>query len=484
MSRRIATGIISLLTLIVTGAPARAADAEHLRFVRPIEIAARTADELVAVRLDAAIMAATAEGYPDLRILDVDGRETSRVIRRATAVTMRSVRTSFVVDRPRVRPLPGEGLEIVFTIDAEKHPDGIDGFRIDTPLTNFEQDVRIERQDATGAWSPVGDDTLLYDYSQFMNTRQTDVAFPGKRHEPAGGAWRITVKETTLEQQAMLMELVRTLDERGEKERREKVTIVRQPFRIDRIAAWRDDEVAELRTADAVDHPVSDVRVEDEPEEKRTRIRLGGGRVPTTALRLDVADRNFGRPARVEVPRVKKTTREAARGPLVLGAARIHRVDLRGISREALAVEFPESRGAEYEIVIANGDSQPLDVTGVTAVGPEYEAVFLARPGASYRLAYGGATDDGLPFPQPRYDTTAIDTALAAGRAPSPATLGPIEERKVEPVEPPLAARIFGNPWLIGTAIALLAVILALSLAAAARRLGPPGDESSGASVS
>jgi hypothetical protein len=131
--------------------------------------------------------------------------------------------------------------------------------------------------------------------------------------------------------------------------------------------------------------------------------------------------------------------------------------------------------------VIDNGDSQPLEIEGVTAVGPEYEAVFLARAGASYRLAYGGATDDGLPFPQPHYDTTAIDAALVAGQSPSPATLGLIVERKVEPVPPPLAARILGNPWLIGTAIAVLAVILALSLVGAARRLGPAGDESSGA---
>lgn len=32
---------------------------------------------------------------------------------------MRSVWTSFVIDRPRGRPLPGEGLEIVFMIEAQ-----------------------------------------------------------------------------------------------------------------------------------------------------------------------------------------------------------------------------------------------------------------------------------------------------------------------------------------------------------------------------
>ena len=298
------------------------------------------------------------------------------------------------------------GLEIELTIDPEKHPVSIDGFRIETPLRNFEQAVQVQRRDEAGAWIPVGDDTLLFDYAQYMDTRQLDVTLPKAQRFPAGGTWRITVDEPTIEQQSTLSEVVRTLEGNAETSRKEKTIVERQPFRIDSIQAWHTDEAAEVKAADGIEMPIAAFRVEEEPKEKRTRVRVTSGREPITALRLSVADRNFGRPARVEAPQPATRNRDVgARPPPILGTARVHRIDLRGISSEALAITIPESRYADYEIVIDNADSPPLDITGVTAVGPAYEVVFLARPGKAYRLAYGvGSTDDRL-FAAPQYDT-------------------------------------------------------------------------------
>ena len=470
-----------LVALVVAGVASavQAADTEHLRYERPVDIAPRAAEELVAVRLDAEILAATADGYPDLRVLDGEGREVSRVLRKASVVRMGEKRTSFVVDAPRLEPLPGGGLEIDFTIDPEKHPHPIDGFRIDTPLRNFEQSVQVHRLDDSGTWRPVGDDTLLYDYSQFMDTRQVDVPFPRDPRQAAGGTWRITVDETTIEQRSTLSELVRTLEGGGETGRAETTLVARQPFRIDAIQAWRSDGVAEIKGAEGVEFPVDLVSVEQEPKEQRTRVRVATRREPVTALRLVVGDRNFGRTARVERPHSAPSGRDGAgRPPQILASARVHRVDLRGINQEELRLRIPESRFPDYEIVIDNGDSQPLDITGVTAVGPAEEVVFLARPGEEYRLAYGGVTDADRPFPRPRYDTAAIDAALAAGQVPLAGTPGPVEEREVTAVEVPWAARLVNNRWLVGATIAILAVLLMLSLASAARRIDAPGDRS------
>ena len=53
--------------------------------------------------------------------------------------------------------------------------------------------------------------------------------------------------------------------------------------------------------------------------------------------------------------------------------------------------------------------------------------------------------------------------------------LGAAEEVAVEPVERPWLARLFGDPWLIGGTILLLAMLLGFSLFTAAKRLdGPP----------
>ncbi len=449
-----------------------AAPIDQLRYRRPIAVEASAGEELVAVGLDAEVAAVTETGFTDLRVIDGAGHEVSRILRRASVVKMRSVRRSFPAQQPRLKPLPGGGLEIELTIDPEKHPVSIDGFRIETPLRNFEQAVQVQRLDEAGAWKPIGDDTLLFDYSQYMDTRQLDVSWPKAQRAPAGGTWRITVDEPTIEQQSTLSEVVRTLEGSAETSRKEKTIVERQPFRIDSIQAWHVDDAAEVKAADGLEMPIAAFRVEEEPKEKRTRVRVASDRQPITALRLSVADRNFGRPARVEAPQQATRNREVgARPPQILGAARVHRIDLRGISSEALAITIPESRYADYEIVIDNADSPPLDITGVTAVGPAYEVVFLARPGKAYRLAYGaGSTEDG-PFAAPQYDTVAIDAALTAGKVPLEGALGAADEVAVEPVERPWLARLFGNPWLIGGTILFLAVLLGFSLFAAAKRL-------------
>jgi hypothetical protein len=385
---------------------------------------------------------------------------------------MRSVRKSFSVKNPRLKPLPGGGLEIEFAVDAKEHPHHVDGVRINTPLQDFEQRVQVHRLDEGGVWRPVGDDTLLFDYSQLMDSRQVDVPFPRVERLPAGGTWRITVDQPTIEQQSTLSEVVRTLEGNAETSRKEKTIVARQPFRIDSIEAWRTDDAAEIKVADDIETPIAEFRVEQEPKEKRTRVRVTSGREPITGLLLSVADRNFGRAARVERPQPATRNREGSgRPPEVLGSGRVHRIDLRGISSEELAIRIPESRYPDYEIVIDNADSPPLDITGVTAVGPAYEVVFLARSGEGYRLAYGAGNADDGPFATPRYDTVAIDTALAAGKVPLEGTLGMAEKVAFESPQRPWLARLFGDPWLIGGTILLLAVLLGFSLFSAAKRL-------------
>jgi hypothetical protein len=451
---------------------AHAAPVDQLRYRRPVAVDASGGEDLVAVRVDAEVAAATESGFPDLRVIDGAGQEVSRILRRASVVKMRSVRRSFPVHQPRLKPLPGGGLEIELTIDPEKHPHSINGFRIETPLRNFEQRVQVHRLDEAGAWEPIGSDTLLFDYSQYMDTRQVDVPLPREQRSPAGGTWRITVDEPTIEQQSALSEVVRTLEGNAETSRKEKTIVARQPFRIDSIEAWHVEDAAEIGVADGVERPIVEFRVEEQPEEKRTRVRVTSDRQPTTSLRLSVADRNFGRPARVEAPPPATRNREAgSRPPQVLGSARMHRIDLRGINSEELAITIPESRFPDFEIVIDNADSQPLEITGVTALGPAYEVVFLARPGNAYRLAYGAESAIDQPFAAPQYDTVAIDAALAAGKLPLEATLGAAEEVAVVPVERPWLARLLGNPWLIGGTILLLAVLLGFSLFSAAKRL-------------
>ena len=155
-----------------------------------------------------------------------------------------------------------------------------------------------------------------------------------------------------------------------------------------------------------------------------------------------------------------------------LATATITRIDVAGIRREQLVVPLPESRLASYDLVIDDGDSPPIVVTGVTARGPVREVVFLAEPAGGYRLAYGGE------LAAPRYDTAAIRAALAARADTMPATLGPAT---VVATPPPAAEpfRLLADGRFQIAVIAVLAAILAVALFRAAQRLDtlPPPRE-------
>jgi len=446
---------------------------DGLRYRAELVVPPRTADELVAVRVDGTAAADGREGYADLRVVDGHDREVSSILRARAVVTARSVRRSFRVANPTLEPTATGGLVIGFSIDPAVHDAIVHGFRILTPLVNFQQRIGVERREADGSWTTLVADALLADYSQWMDVRTTGIPLPADSRDRAGGTYRLTVDTATAEQQSQVQELVRSLEGGRETGIEERTLILRQPFRIDGIEVWHDDPVTELRPADPVERRVTDWSVVEDPREKVTRIRVATTGGPVTGFTLAIVDRNVSRDVTVMLDQPRAPGDAApdrpARPPLAVGHGRLVRLDLRGLAREQLEVPISATWKGPFEIVIANGDSPPLRVTGVTARGPASEVVFLAAPGEDYRLAYG-APPGADPPTRPRYDTAAIDTALAAGRIPVEVAVG--TQAEVPFAAPPLSPwRALANPWLLGSVIALLAVALAAALFQAARRI-------------
>ena len=473
--RRSSRPVALLVALVALDGPggAHAADIDQLRFRRPIALAARSGEELVSVPLDGHVYGATAEGYADLRVLDDGDRDVSRVVRAATLSGSRRVRDTARVGALAARPQADGSLEVDFTVAGDPPPRPIHGLRILTPLVDFEQSVEVLRGGPDGTFRPAGGPQLLYDYSRFADSRSVEIALPESDRGNPAGTWRLRFADPTVEQRASLTALVRTLDEGRELGRQETSVVDRSPFRIDGIETWHEREVAEPRAprdAEVALRGWEAVEEGKEGESRVTRVRVRSDRTPVSGFRIDAVERNFSRPVRVEIPGDDGPTvagragRPAAR---LVAEGRIARVDLRGITREQTLVAVPESRARAYELVIAHGDSPALSVTAVSAIGPAREVVFVARPGADYRLAYGAV--DGAAVEAPRFDTAAIDTALAAGEVPQAGALGEPSEREVAPR--PLGPRVLGSPWLLGGVILVLAAWLAVSLYRAARRL-------------
>lgn len=477
MGKRFGFGMIAVSLAIVAvmataGRAAGQATAGALvAKAKPVEVAGITAETLAAVRLDGDVYFGATDGLVDLRVLDGSGRETPYLLRKVVTDKKRLTKRPVAVDSPTVRPLEDGGLEIEITIDPKLHPNRVEGFTFVTPLTNFEHRVTIERVGEDGSAETLAQDALIFDYSQYMAVRGTDVRIPKEKvSSTAGGRYRLRIAKAIQLQESQLVELTRSVrvgDGEGEKGKaEERLVINRQPLRINRVEFWDEEETVESSQPELIEYPVKVVSTEEDLKDKLSRIELDSRREPITELTLVTTDKNFSRTARVMAMTGQAGEPPLARGGRVVGSGSVSRIDLAAVQREDMKLGIPETRDSRYRVELENLDSPPLQGVAFEARGPAYEVVFLAQPGQSYRLSYGDAYRE-----PPRYDIAAIDAALAAGAKPQRLDLGGAVDEAVTTAGQAVWLRRLGSPWVLGPVVLGLVALLAVALRGAAARL-------------
>jgi hypothetical protein len=448
-----------LAGIVLTRICALASAAEPtFRYAMPLELPTLKQEELLAATLESDVYAATRDGFPDLRILSDDSLETSYLLRKVTITKAETTRDYWAARTRSVQPLDDGGLEIMLHLEPEDpQPDGL---RIVTPLRDFEQRVRVFNSADGENWQPAGEETVIFDYSQYMDFGNDSVSFPSSDRRD----FRIVIDDVTQEQESQLMGLTRSLRGGQEVRREERTTINRRPFRIDRVLFWRD-VVHDQSTGDRkTGYPLTGFHLENDPAAQQSIITVDSRREPLTSLKLVTSSHNFSRQALVEID--VSTPREHTLRSI--GVANLSRLDFRNLKREELTISFPETRQLKYRIVIDNRGSPPLVVTSVEAEGNEYQTVFLAPvPQQAYELVFGSESAE-----RPDYDTAAISASLAAGYQPALVGLG-------KQVDGPGAgqpaafalSRIINNPLLLGSFAVLLVAALAWGLYRAGHRL-------------
>jgi hypothetical protein len=449
-------GRITLLTCLSLAITATAADDEsRLRFRKDVVRGAAAGDEILAAPLDSEIYAASRDGFPDIRIVDDRDAEVPYVIEtigRTRTIVSREACPAKVVS---LHVEEGKALEVVVALD--EHAPAADGATVRTPLADFERRVRVYG-DRGGEWVLLKDDGRIFDYARFMDVRNLDVALPTNDFR----RFKFVVEQERDDRESPFRELIRN---RGRGEEVEVASILRRPFRIDRIEPWRNVESPSADEEETFPYPVAGFQVETDAKEKVTRVDVESGRQPLTGLRLRTSSRNFSRPARVLVPAGRDEWVEIGRGTLALFA-------FRDFHRDQTTIDFGERRADRYRLVIENADNPPLDVTGVEGEGKGRRLVFLAATGRTYRVAYGS---DALSAP--RYDAATVLAAIGRDRRPSPATLGqqiPNPQYRASADRP---SRFDGSTFLL-LAIVLMVAVLAWALLRAGQRLKKlPADE-------
>ncbi|MBS0266710.1 MAG: DUF3999 family protein [Planctomycetes bacterium] len=445
------------LTLLALAGSARADD-PAFQFSKGVRTPALEKDDLVAIPLDSEVFAATQDSLADLRLLTEEGQSRAFLVRKRQTTRAQATQTAWPAGALSARPLDGGGLEITIHVDPDdKHPHP-HGLQIISPLKNFEQRLRVYTSEDGTEWAQTGEDTVIFDYSRFLDVRSDRIRFP----ETAQRHFLIVIDDVTAEQQSELLALTRRLRGTEETERQEQVTIDRRPFRIDRIDFWREVTQDRATGDDKRDYPVSRFQVERDAKKQQTIILIDTQRQPLTSLSLETPARNFSRQATLEVEQtqgVKHTWQQIAAGTL-------SRIDFQKLQRETLTLAFPESRHERYRVVIDDRDSPPLEISGVKAEGNTYDLVFLAEPKQSYQLVYG--SEDAEPA---AHDTAFLRELLRERISPDPAELGPQTAWKSTGTASQSWKKLVNNPLLLGGVIALLAVALGWGLYRALQRV-------------
>ncbi len=444
------------------------AEEPSMRFQKEISSSKKSDESLVAVVLDADVYAATQVGLADLRVQDAEGASLPFFLRKSQDLVSKSVRRkTWTAANPSLKPLENGGLEITLELgEGDAQPNGLS---VVTPLRNFEQRVRVFTSADGKVWDLSGVETVIFDYSRYMDVRSDSVPFAASSRKHI----RVVIDDVTSEQESELLELTRRLRGTEESERTERVKIDRRPFRIDRIEFYEETSQQSVKGDRKLTYPIAGFQVAEDHKTHQTIVTIDTRREPLTSFRLDTPSKNFSRGCVIEVQE-QQGTQGAWRQ---IGAATLSRIDFKSLQREQLTVSFPETRHAQYRLVIDNRDSPPLTINGVVAEGNVYEVVFLATTNKSYRLAYGDPEGKA-----PDYDTAAIQALLTERFSPEVVTLGnEVKSLGGKPVGWKLS-HLLNDPRILTFIIGILVLGLGWGLYGAVKRLdtqSPPTSSDS-----
>ncbi len=397
--------LASLSSASQAAAPPRPA---QFRWLQPLAEMAAAVETIVAVDLDEDVFDGARDDLADLRLFDAEDRQIPYLLEAATEARRRLQLRDCPLQVVAFNERPDNVFEIV--LQRPQKVAAPSQLTVVTPIKNFEKRVTVLGGDGLGQWETLAERQPIFDYSRFFDARDTRVDFPARDY----AQYLVRVENVTDLASSPAVEFTRQLSGQ-EIVDTAKGIIERRDFRIDRLVFATEVVVDQVAAVRHTNYPVGELTTTIDERQRRTEVRFSLPNVPFDRLAIDTPDRNFHRQAELQV-RIASTTnpwRTVARGALAKIAFAAH-------VRTELALEFAETRGRQYRLLIDNGDNPPVNITAVTAAGPVYRLRFMGKPGSHYRLFYG---HDQLR--QPVYDTATVLGALAHNNQPTRLKLAP-----------------------------------------------------------
>ncbi len=386
-----ATLIFSLTALTL---PVDSAEGEPYAYFQKL-IGEASATDLGVVKMTPDIFRHTEDGFSDLRLMSKMEEGWSEV---SYLVVPREeqAKSAAKLIPSRVTQFEERDDESIKTTLKLGQSEQAAVLRIETPLRDFEKNVRVEGSDDGESWEPLVDSALIFDYRRFLDFRRTEIELPQNEFQ----YFRVTVDAATDQQRSLAMTLRETVSDQSGRALENARVIEERLFKIERFtfltAATEADD-----SGSTMAFPVELEEVIQNPEEKMTEILLGVGRAPLEELIVSTEDTNFRRDVELQVFRGgewRTRTRET-----------IHRYEIGDFRDEDLsvAVRMNSERADQYRMLIHQGDSTPVTVSGVEGVGTIHEVIFVGGSRNDLTLFFGGGE-----ISKPSYDVAAIRAGL------------------------------------------------------------------------
>jgi hypothetical protein len=260
--------------------------------------------------------------------------------------------------------------------------------------------VTVSGSDDRADWRALARDQPVFDYSRFMDVRNTRVAFEGRGFR----YYKLDIGNISETAQSPLTQIARDTRNGHVVSEVEKASFRRADFRIER-AQFLERRIAEIKAEPAARvYEALDLRREEKADKKQTIVTFSTCRAPLTALALKTSAANFSRSVIVEGADGDTDARTVWQ-PLATATA--SRIDLGTFRQDHTELSLGGSRRfRHYRLTVSNLDSPPLPIDGIELRGEAHELLFFTAPGRRYQVFYGGRD-----LPHPRYD---IGTILAS----------------------------------------------------------------------
>lgn len=442
MNPSVATALLAAL-LPAALAAGDAGVLKSLKYLKPVEGDAPTAESLLSAEFSPDIYSNSGDAFEDVRLFNGDSKEIPFAVKRLDGTPKKRVLT---LDCPSkvasLDKLPDNKVEII----VERLPDRpesklpVDAISIDSPTRNFEKRVAIYGLEEDGSWTELCREAPLFDYSAYMDFSRKSVPIPESLHK----SYRISISNYTEDKDSSAMELVRKFRKGEETTEIRRRTRQSEILKIDGISICAKKEsaleVPPLLKAYAL-HPLS-----TEERGGDSILSFETGRAPLRRIEVETESSAFMRDALLESSADGKAWR-------FLASARLHRLNLAGVSESKLSIEFPEIRAPHLRLTIRNGDAPPLKISGLKAEGSSYCAEFIAKADdvKGLRLYYGGAG-----VKSPNYDAPELIAKLKSPQA--------VQLRLGEAMENPLYTGVRGDAKPFDSRAALIAAIILVAI--------------------